>query len=150
VASYLHGAWLSGAHGTIPNDFVDVSAAGQLVLQGNPAAVYDWPTHKAMEVIALGHAFDGYFGWHYPPTYLPVAALLARMASIPAQNIFLFSTFCAYIFCLHRIIGEHFGFLLASYTSQAFLANGWADFAKLQTAFGKASRRPSTRARLSC
>jgi len=122
VASYLQGSWISGAGGTVANDFVAVWAAGQLVLQGNPAAVYDWPTHKAVEVLALGHPFAGYFGWHYPPVYLPVAALLARLPYIPAQNIFLFSTFCAYIFCLHRIIGERFGFLLAA-AFPAILAN---------------------------
>jgi len=122
VASYVQGSWLTGANGTVPNDFVDVWAAGQLVLQGNPAAVYDWPTHKAMEVIALGHPFNGYFGWHYPPTYLPVAAVLARIPYIPAQNIFLFSTFLAYIFCIHRIIDDKFGILLAA-AFPAVLAN---------------------------
>ena len=122
AASYLQGSWLTGANGTVPNDFVDVWAAGQLILQGNPAAVYDWPTHKAMEVAALGHPFDGYFGWHYPPTYLAVAALLAKMAYIPAQNIFLFSTFLAYIFCIRRIINDNFGILLAA-AFPAVLAN---------------------------
>jgi hypothetical protein len=118
----VQGSWLTGATGTVPNDFVDVWAAGQLVLQGNPAAVYDWPTHKAMEVAALGHPFDGYFGWHYPPTYLPVAALLAKISYIPAQNIFLFSTFLAYMFCLRSIIGERSGYLLAA-AFPAVLAN---------------------------
>jgi arabinofuranan 3-O-arabinosyltransferase len=122
AASYVQGSWLTGATGTVPNDFVDVWAAGQLVLQGNPAAVYDWPTHKAMEVAALGHPFDGYFGWHYPPTHLPVAALLAKISYIPAQNIFLFSTFLAYMFCLRSIIGERSGYLLAA-AFPAVLAN---------------------------
>lgn len=122
AASYLQGSWLTGANGAVPNDFVDVWAAGQLVLQGNPAAVYDWPTHKAMEVAALGHPFNGYFGWHYPPTYLPVAALLAKIPYIPAQNIFLFSTFLAYIFCIRRIINDNSGILLAA-AFPAVLAN---------------------------
>jgi arabinofuranan 3-O-arabinosyltransferase len=122
TASYVQGSWLTGASGTVPNDFVDVWAAGQLVVQGNPAAVYDWPTHKAMEVIALGHPFHGYFGWHYPPTYLPVAALLAKVSYIPAQNFFLFSTFLAYMFCLRKIVGENFGYLFAA-AFPAVLAN---------------------------
>jgi len=118
TASFLQGSWPAG----LPNDFVDVWAAGQLVLQGNPAAVYDWPTHKAMEVVALGHPFDGYFGWHYPPTYLPVAALLAKLPYISAQMYFLFSTFLAYIFCIRRIINDNFGILLAA-AFPAVLAN---------------------------
>src|SRR5271169_51839 len=115
IASYLQGSWIVAPDGGgVPNDFVDVWAAGRLVLQGNPAAVYDWPTHKAMEVVALGHPFDGYFGWHYPPTYLPVAALLAKMSYFPAQIIFLSSTFCASMFCLRGIIGERAGYFLAA------------------------------------
>ena len=122
AASYVQGSWIIGANGAVANDFVDVWAAGQLVLQGNSAAVYDWPTHKAMEVVALGHPFNGYYGWHYPPTYLPVAALLAGIPYIAAQNIFLFSTFLAYIFCLRRIIDDDFGILLAA-AFPAVLAN---------------------------
>jgi predicted acyltransferase len=42
IGSYLQGSWLvAPGSGAIPTDFVDVWAAGQLVLQGNPAAVYD-------------------------------------------------------------------------------------------------------------
>lgn len=123
VASYLQGSWLAApGSGAVPTDFVNVWAAGQLVLQGNPAAAYDWPTHKAMEVAALGHPFEGYFGWHYPPTFLPVAALLAKMSYVPAQIIFLLSTFCAYLFCLLGIIGERAGYFLAA-AFPAVLAN---------------------------
>lgn len=118
AASILQGSYLGAA----PNDFVDVWAAGQLVLHGTPAAAYDWPTHKAMEVVAIGHAFDGYFGWHYPPTYLPVAALLAKLPYVWAEVIFLFSTFLAYLFCQQRILHERFGFLLAA-AFPAVLAN---------------------------
>jgi hypothetical protein len=55
IASYRQGSWIVAPNGSgVLDDFVDVWAAGRLVLQGNPAAVYDWPTHKAMEVVALG------------------------------------------------------------------------------------------------
>ncbi len=123
IASYLQGSWL--AAGAVPTDFVNVWAAGQLVLQGNPAAAYDWPTHKAMEVIALGHPFAGYFGWHYPPTFLPVAALLAAMPYVPAQIVFLFSTFCLYVFCVRAIVDTRAGFVLAA-AFPALLANAIA------------------------
>jgi arabinofuranan 3-O-arabinosyltransferase len=123
IASYLQGSWLAApGSGAVPTDFVNVWAAGQLVLQGNPAAAYDWPTHKAMEVAALGHPFEGYFGWHYPPTFLQVAALLAKMSYVPAQIILLLSTFCAYLFCLRGIIGERAGYFLAA-AFPAVLAN---------------------------
>ena len=123
IGSYLQGSWLvAPGSGAVPTDFVDVWAAGQLVLQGNPAAVYDWPMHKAMEVAVLGHPFAGYFGWHYPPTFLSVAAVLAKISYIPAQIIFLVLTFCGYLFCLRGIVGERSGFFLAA-AFPAVLAN---------------------------
>ena len=80
AASWWTGTWLVAADGTgVASDFVNVWAAGKLVWQGTPAAAYDWPVHKAMEVVAVGHPFDGYFGWHYPPTFLFVAAMLSLL-----------------------------------------------------------------------
>src|SRR3954471_1076598 len=77
LASYLQGTWLVGAGGGVASDFVNVWAAGKLTLGHDPWLAYDWPTHKSIEQLAVGHAFDGYFGWHYPPPFLFVAATLA-------------------------------------------------------------------------
>jgi hypothetical protein len=54
-------------------------AAGRLVLDGHAAAAYDWTLHREVEVNAVGHEFEGYYGWHYPPTFLFVAAALASL-----------------------------------------------------------------------
>ncbi len=123
VASYVQGSWIVAADGGgVPVDFVNVWAAGRLALEGHPAAAYDWPTHKMMEVVALGHPFDGYFGWHYPPTFLFFALLLAEMSYVPAYIIFLFATFRAYLFCVRGIIGDRTGYILAA-AFPAVLAN---------------------------
>lgn len=115
VAGYLQGVWLIAPDGGgIPTDFVNVWAAGKLVLAHHPAAAYDWPTHKAMEVVALGHPFDGYFGWHYPPPFLAVAALLALMPYALAFVVWAFGTFPAYLIAVRAIIGERSGILLAA------------------------------------
>jgi hypothetical protein len=53
---------------------------------------------------------------------LPVAALLAKMSYVPAQIIFLFATFCAYLFCVRGIVGERAGYVLAA-AFPAVLAN---------------------------
>ncbi len=80
AASYFSGTWLMEPNGAAnASDFVNVWAAGKLALQGAPAAAYDWPVHKAMEELAVGHPFDGYFGWHYPPTFLFAAAALSLL-----------------------------------------------------------------------
>lgn len=68
----------------IANDFVNVVAAGRLALAGNAAAAYDWPVHKKEEVRAVGHDFDDYYGWHYPATFLFVAAALATLPYLAA------------------------------------------------------------------
>lgn len=115
AASYLQGAWLIAPDGGgIPTDFVNVWAAGKLVLEGHPAAAYDWPTHKAMEVVALGHPFDGYFGWHYPPVFLFVAAALATLPYTAAYVLWTFGTFPAYLFAVRAIVGDRMGYVLAA------------------------------------
>lgn len=115
AASYWHGVWLVGSDGHgLPNDFVNVWAAGQLVLEGTPAAAYDWPIHKAMEVAALGRPFDGYFGWHYPPPFLFVAAALALVPYTAAFVLWTFGTFPAYVAAVRMIVGDRSGYLLAA------------------------------------
>ena len=115
VASYVQGLWLIAPNGSgIESDFVNVWAAGRLALAGHAAAAYDWPTHKLMEETAVGHAFDGYFGWHYPPTFLFVAAALALLPYAAAYALWAFATFPAYLLAVRAIIGDRVGYLLAA------------------------------------
>jgi hypothetical protein len=115
AACYLQGSWLVAPDGgEIPTDFVNVWAAGRLVLEGHAAAAYDWPTHKAMEAVALGHPFDGYFGWHYPPVFLFIAAGLALLPYIPAYVLWTFGTFPAYLIAIRAIVGDRSGYMLGA------------------------------------
>jgi hypothetical protein len=115
AASYLQGSWLVAPDGSgVQSDFVNVWAAGRLVLEGHAAAAYDWPVHKAMEVAAVGHPFDGYFGWHYPPTFLFAAAALALAPYVAAYLIWLGVTFPAYLVAIRAIVGDRVGYLLAA------------------------------------
>jgi hypothetical protein len=109
---FLGGAYLQGDFLTdrqdrpIANDFVDVFAAGRLALDGDPAAAYDWPLHKAAEVRALGHDFDGYYGWHYPPPFLFVAVALATLPYLVSVLAALLATLAAYIAAMGGILGR--------------------------------------------
>jgi len=115
LASYFNHLWLIGADGNgIPDDFVNVWAAGRLVLEGKVPLVYDWPTHKALEEAALGRAFEGYFGWHYPPNFLFVAAALALLPYLAAYLLWLAVTFPIYLAAIRTIIGERSGYLLGA------------------------------------
>jgi arabinofuranan 3-O-arabinosyltransferase len=115
AASYLNGIWIVAPDGGgIPSDFVNVWAAGRLVLEGHPASAYDWPTHKLVEEAAVGHPFAGYFGWHYPPPFLFVAAGLALLSFATAYAVWVFGTFPIYLAAIRAIIGDRIGYLLAA------------------------------------
>jgi hypothetical protein len=115
AASYWQGVWIVEPNGQgSASDFVNVWAAGKLALQGLGASAYDWPAHKAMEAIAVGHDFDGYFGWHYPPTFLFAAVTLALIPYAQAYALWVFATFPAYIAVVRAIIGDRTGYLLAA------------------------------------
>jgi hypothetical protein len=114
AGSAIQGYWLIDAAGrAIANDFVNVWAAGKLVLAGQPAAAYDWTFHREVEVAALGHDFDGYYGWHYPPPFLFVATVLAALPYLAALLLWIAVTLPAYVVTVRAIMGERLGLLLA-------------------------------------
>jgi alpha-1,2-mannosyltransferase len=59
-------------------DFSNVYAAGTYVLEGNPVAPFDSLQQYARERAIFGDATP-FYGWHYPPYFLFVAAALAWM-----------------------------------------------------------------------
>jgi len=114
ITAWLGGHFLLDGDGQpIANDFVNVWAAGRLALDGNPVAAYDWTLHKAAEVGAVGHDFPNYYGWHYPPPFLFVAAALATLPYLVAALVWLIVTLAAYAATLGGILGNRAGALLA-------------------------------------
>jgi hypothetical protein len=112
--AYRDGNFLTDAQGRpIANDFVNVFAAGQLARDGQAAAAYDWPAHKAAEVRAVGHDFANYYGWHYPPTFLFVATALAALPYLAAAIVWLVATLAAYVATLRGIVDGPAGIFLA-------------------------------------
>ncbi len=59
-------------------DFSNVYAAGTYVLDGTPEAPFDLPRQHAREQKIFGEATP-FYGWHYPPFFLFIAAALALM-----------------------------------------------------------------------
>jgi arabinofuranan 3-O-arabinosyltransferase len=120
VASYMQGSWLAGPDGT--TDFDTIWVAGRMALSGHAAAAYDWPTLKRVVEGIVGHSFDGFLGWRYPPTYFFIAA---PVALLPYASAFLFcvlGTFVAYLVTIRAIIGDRAGYFLAA-AFPAVLAN---------------------------
>jgi hypothetical protein len=124
--AYLKGSFLADGQGRpIANDFVNVVAAGRLALDGNAASAYDWPLHKQAEIRALGHDFQNYYGWHYPPTFLFVAAALALLPYFAAAVVWLAATFAAYATAIGGIVGGVLGRRGALFVAAGFPAGLW-------------------------
>jgi arabinofuranan 3-O-arabinosyltransferase len=121
VAYFSHW-WVYDPNGLgIPTDFINVWAAGRLVLDGLPAQAYDWDIQKQVEVAKLGQDFVGYFAWHYPPPFLFVASLLAQL---PYQTAFIGwagVSFLLFLVAMRAIVGRAFGYLLALAIPMAFI-----------------------------
>ena len=62
----------------IGTDFANVYAAGTYVLEGRAAAPFDPATHHARQQEIFG-ANTPFYGWHYPPFFLFIAAALALL-----------------------------------------------------------------------
>ncbi len=114
IVSAMSGQWIldSSGHG-IPIDFANVYAAGKLVLGGHPATAYDWDAHKHVQEVVLGRTFDGYFGWHYPPPFLFVAALLAKLPYVAAFAGWMALSFVPYLLTIRALTDHRIGWLLA-------------------------------------
>ena len=114
LVSLATGQWLLDKAGRLADsDFVDVWAAGRLALDGHAAAAWDWAIHREAEVAALGHDFPGNYGWHYPPTYLFVAAALATLPYLVALLGWLAVTLPLYVAAVRAVMGERLGVLIA-------------------------------------
>lgn len=122
VVGFAHGHWLYDAlWRPAATDFLNVWAAGDLALRGDAAAAYDWGVHKQVENAALGYDFPGYFGWHYPPPFLLVAAPLALIAYPVAQLFWMAVTAPLYVAAI-RAIAPYRG---AAAAALAFPAAAW-------------------------
>ena len=84
-------------------DFSNVYAAGKLVLAGRPEAPFDPPQHHAHEKTIFGEATP-FFGWHYPPFFLFVAAALALMPYTLALALWQAVTLLLYLVSIRMIL----------------------------------------------
>lgn len=85
-------------------DFCNVYAAGTYVLDGQAAAPFDPARQYAREQAIFGQATP-FYGWHYPPFFLGVAALLATMPYWLAILVWQGVTFALYLWSIRAIAG---------------------------------------------
>jgi alpha-1,2-mannosyltransferase len=84
-------------------DFSNVYAAGKYVLEGKPAAPYDWPLQHKKEQEVFG-ADTPFYGWHYPPIFLFLAALLALFPYLMALAMWQAATLALYLISVRAIL----------------------------------------------
>jgi hypothetical protein len=112
--AYFSHLWIYDSNGQgIPTDFVNVWAAGRMVLDGHPALAWDWDLQKQVELDLLKQDFIGYFAWHYPPPFLFVATLLASLPYSVAFVGWLSVSILPYLAVMRAIVGSSFGFVFA-------------------------------------
>jgi hypothetical protein len=111
---FVQGHWLVGPDGAVvPNDFINVWAAGRQALHHDVAAAYDHGLHKFAEDAAAGFRFAGEYPWNYPPHLLFVAVPLALVPLNLAALVWLAATFPLYLAAMRGILGGRSALLLA-------------------------------------
>ena len=129
-------------------DFSNVYAAGTYVLDGQPAAPFDPARQYAREQAIFGSATP-FYGWHYPPFFLGLAALLALMPYGLALLVWQGATLALYLTSIRRILGtrDHLWLLLAAAFPAVFINlgqahNGFLTAALIGGALWQLDRRP--------
>lgn len=111
---YYGRGWIFEPDGLgAPTDFINVWSAGRLVLDGHPAWAYDWDIQKKIQIAVLGQTYPGNFAWHYPPPFLFIAALLAKLPYAVAFAGWACISAVPYLVAMRAIVGRPFGLLLA-------------------------------------
>jgi alpha-1,2-mannosyltransferase len=84
-------------------DFSNVYAAGKYVLEGKPAAPFDPPSQHKKEQEIFGEKTP-FYGWHYPPIFLFLAAALALLPYLGALAMWQLSTLALYLISIRAIL----------------------------------------------
>jgi hypothetical protein len=132
-------------------DFSNVYAAGSYVLDGEPSAPFDPPRQYAREQAIFGQATQ-FYGWHYPPFFLGIAALLAAMPYWLALIVWQGVTLALYVLAIRAILPaqlktDHFWLLLtlafpAVFVNLGQAHNGFLTAALFGAALSLLDRRP--------
>jgi hypothetical protein len=99
-------------------------SAGQLANEGTPGLAYDRAALQVVEHRIAGTTGIPYYHFLYPPVFLPLCQLLARLPFLWAELLFVGLTAILYLAGLWRIIGRGPWLFLLSTFPPAFYAAG--------------------------
>jgi glycosyl transferase family 87 len=104
LAATSHG--LNDAQGRpLGTDFSNVYAAGTYVRDGAPEAPFDPVRQYAREQTIFGAATP-FYGWHYPPFFLFVAAALALMPYVAALVVWQGASLVFYLLAIRAVLAR--------------------------------------------
>jgi alpha-1,2-mannosyltransferase len=89
--------------GTFGHDFSQVWVAGTSALAGRTTEPWETPVHLKRQREVFGPRAELY-GWHYPPIFLGVAALLATLPYVVAYFVWIISTSALFLWGLWRLL----------------------------------------------
>lgn len=95
---------LDGLGRPLGTDFSNVWTAGRMALDGRAAAAWSWDAHHAVQQATHGRADVPFYGWHYPPPFLLLAAGLASLPYLVSLAIYQASTLAAVVLLVRRIV----------------------------------------------
>ncbi|WP_441228781.1 glycosyltransferase family 87 protein [Tardiphaga sp. 20_F10_N6_6] len=147
------GGWIAVSDGAIDRngkpigtDFSNIYAAGRLTLEGKPADAYDPALQHAAEQRVFGRDVP-FYGWHYPPFFLGIAALVATVPYGWGLGLWLVASFAAYLAAIRTILPRRETLLVAAAFPAVFINvghghNGFLTTALLGGALLLLHRRP--------
>jgi hypothetical protein len=95
------------------SDFSQVWTAGSMVLDGRAAEVWNWDKHRAVQLAFHGPKLAEWYGWHYPPPFLLIAAALASMPYLLALFVWQAATLVPFAAMIRRFTGRREAWLFA-------------------------------------
>ena len=111
-------------------DFSQVWTAGRMALDGRAAEVWNWDAHRAVQEAFHGPALSEWYGWHYPPPFLLVAAALAILPYLPGLFVWQAATLLPFAWAMRRLTGrpEAWLFVLAAPVTLICIMHGHNGF----------------------
>jgi hypothetical protein len=153
LGTLAFAGWIAVSDGVIDRngkpigtDFSNIYAAGRLTLEGNPADAYDPALQHAAEQRVFGRDVP-FYGWHYPPFFLGIAALVATVPYGWGLGLWLVASFAAYLAAIRTILPRRETLLVAAAFPAVFINvghghNGFLTTALLGGALLLLHRRP--------
>jgi hypothetical protein len=120
----LADGWIDRNGKPIGTDFSNVYAAGILTLQGHAANAYDPALQHAMEQAVFDGRDVPFYGWHYPPFFFAIAAIVAALPYAGGLALWVFTSLAAYLAVMRAILPRPETLLVAAACPAVLICTG--------------------------